>query len=87
MEEQEEKEGCEYDELRCESITPIEIEMTQNEALRQHTIVIEFLHRGCIVRVGCKSIAFESNNEAIRKIQQYASDPIGMQKTWKDILN
>jgi hypothetical protein len=83
MEEQEEKEEQEG----CESITPIEIEMTQNEALRQHHIVIEFLHRGCIVRVGCKSIAFESNNEAIRKIQQYASDPIGMQKTWKDILN
>lgn len=74
-------------ESKVVEIRQVEIEMTQNQALRQHHIVIEFLHRGCIVRVGCKSIAFESNNEAIRKIQQYASDPIGMEKIWKDILN
>ena len=69
-------------ELVCE-----EIEMTQNETLRQHSISIDFLHRGCIVRIGCKHIAFESPNDAIKEIQEYIADPIGMQNKWKGILN
>jgi len=84
---EEEKEGCEYGELKCETMTPIGIEMTPNEALMLYSISIDFLNRGCIVRIGCKHIAFESPNYALKEIQEYIADPIGMQRKWKDILN
>lgn len=53
----------------------------------RYNISIEFLHKGCIVSVGCKRIAFSDNNTAIKAIQQYSDDPIGMQETWEKVLN
>jgi hypothetical protein len=79
-------EETEQDELRNEEIQPIEIRMTGPETLRQYPLLIDFLHRGCIIRIGCKQIAFESPNDAIKEIQEYIADPIGMKKKWEDVL-
>jgi hypothetical protein len=58
--------------------------MTQDE-IRQpkiHDIEIEFFDRGCVVRVGCKSFAFESVEEAMAELAAYTKDPIGVGKKY-----
>jgi hypothetical protein len=58
------------------------------ELLREYEISIRFLHRGCIVRVGCKEIAFTDITEAMAKINEYvAGDTWEIQKQWRDILS
>ena len=58
--------------------------MTQDE-IRQpkiHEVGITFLDRGCVVRVGCKSFAFKSVEEAIAELTAYIKDPIGVGKKY-----
>ena len=58
--------------------------MTQDE-IRQpkiHDIEIKFFDRGCVVRVGCKSFAFKSVEEAIAELTAYIKDPIGVGKKY-----
>jgi hypothetical protein len=74
------------EETEQDALVPTEIKLTGPEILRQYPLSIDFLHRGCIIRIGCKHIAFESPNDAIKEIQEYIADPIGMQNKWKDIL-
>jgi hypothetical protein len=64
-------------------------EGSSNDAL--HTlklfeIFIRFLDRGCLVRVGCKEIAFESNEEAMAAIHQYVAFPVEEHKRWRSML-
>jgi hypothetical protein len=54
--------------------------------LEDYDITINFLSRGCIVRVGCKSIAFEDNNEMAAALVEYVNDPIKISKKWREIL-
>jgi hypothetical protein len=57
------------------------------ELLREYEIGIRFLHRGCIVRVGCKEIAFTDITEAMAKINEYvAGDTYEIQKQWRKLL-
>lgn len=48
---------------------PKEWRPSNNEVLGQHDIIIQFLSRGCVIRVGCKSIAFEDVHQAMRKLE------------------
>jgi len=57
------------------------------EALREYELGIKFLHRGCIVRVGCKEIAFESVENAMKAINDYVANPWEEQQKWLKILN
>jgi hypothetical protein len=43
--------------------------------LREYEINIRFLSLGCIVRVGCKEIAFTSIDEAIQEVNDYVANP------------
>jgi hypothetical protein len=43
--------------------------------LRDHEINIRFLSLGCIVRVGCKEIAFTSIQEAMQEVNEYIANP------------
>jgi hypothetical protein len=43
-----------------------------------YEIQINFLDRGCVVRVGCKSFAFESVEKAMAEVMEYVKDPIGV---------
>jgi hypothetical protein len=46
--------------------------------LKSHSVEINFFDRGCVVRVGCKSFAFESTEEAMAELQEYVKKPIEM---------
>jgi hypothetical protein len=70
-----------------EPIAPVEYTPTKQEALRQYEIRIEFLSRGCIVRVGCKSVPFESVEAAMKCLNEYVTDPITKEREWVKILN
>ena len=64
-----------------------EYKPSKTEALREYEISIRFLSRGCVVRVGCKEIAFSSNEEAITELGKYFNDPYETQKEWRRILD
>jgi hypothetical protein len=66
---------------------PNEWRPTRNEALREWEINIKFLNRGCIVRVGCKEIAFEDYTNAMAAINAYVANPWEEQKKWRQILD
>ena len=58
------------------------------EVLQEYEINIRFLSRGCVVRVGCKSIAFTDINEAMAEINEYVSgDTYEVQKKWRKLLD
>jgi len=60
---------------------------SNQEALREYEIRIQFLHRGCIVHVGCKSIAFESIESAMVEVNDYVNNTWEIQKKWRKILS
>ena len=60
---------------------------TTKEALREYEIRIKFLHRGCLVSVGCKDIAFENPMDAMEAINAYVANPWEEQKKWRKILD
>jgi hypothetical protein len=60
---------------------------SKTEALREYEINIRFLNRGCVVRVGCKEIAFSNNEEAISELSKYFTTPYETQKAWLQILD
>ena len=51
--------------------------MTREEIsfLKSHSVEINFFDRGCVVRVGCKSFAFESIEKAMAELQEYFKRP------------
>jgi hypothetical protein len=56
------------------------------QVLREYDINISFLDRGCIVKVGCKSIAFMSVESAMEAINDYVADPYEQQTQWIEAL-
>jgi hypothetical protein len=59
---------------------------SQAQVLREYDINISFLDRGCIVKVGCKSIAFLSAESAMEAINDYIANPYEQQKQWRVAL-
>ena len=57
------------------------------EVLREYEIKIQFLNRGCIIHVGCKSIAFESIETAMKELNEYVSNTWEVQKKWRNLLD
>jgi len=66
---------------------PKEWRPSNNEALREFEINIRFLSRGCVVRVGCKEIAFEDHTNAMAAINNYVANPWDEQQKWRKILD
>jgi hypothetical protein len=62
--------------------------MTQDEIrqLKGCDIEIRFFDRGCLVRIGCKSFAFESVEEAMVEIMAYTKDPIEFSKKYAPVV-
>ena len=54
----------------------------QINQLKNWNIEIIFFNRGCVVKVGCKSFAFESIGQAMAEIVAYTNDPIGVGKKY-----
>jgi hypothetical protein len=46
--------------------------------MKNWNVEISFFDRGCLVRVGCKSFAFESIEQAMAELTAYTKDPIGV---------
>jgi len=67
---------------------PQEYRPSKSEMLRDYEINIQFLNRGCVVRVGCKSIAFTDINEAMAEINEYVTgDTYEVQKKWQKLFD
>jgi hypothetical protein len=61
--------GTSLDEACKEYIRP------RMDYLRDYEINIRFLSVGCVVRVGCKEIAFTSIEEAMEEVNAYVANP------------
>lgn len=57
------------------------------EILKEYTIEIKFLSIGCIVRVGCREIAFENIEEAMEEIKNYVKNPNEERRKWNKKFN
>jgi spore coat polysaccharide biosynthesis protein SpsF (cytidylyltransferase family) len=60
---------------------------SKQEALSRYEINIQFMSRGCVIRVGCKTIPFSSTEEAITELQKYFENPYDIQKQWENQLS
>ena len=58
----------------------------REELLREYEIKLQFLSRGCIVHVGCKSIAFETIESAMKEVNDYVNNTWEVQKKWRKLL-
>lgn len=67
--------------------SPKGYEPTNQQLLQQHEIRIQFLSRGCIVYVGCKSIAFESIEAAMKELNYYITNTGESQKAWNIVFD
>lgn len=56
--------------------TCVENKPSRLRLLRSNTIQIEFLESGCIVRIGCKSVAFTTIDEAWDALGDYISNTV-----------
>ena len=80
-----ERTSMDQQEKVCE---PKEWRPSNQEALQEHEINLRFLSRGCVVRVGCKEIAFEDVNKAMAEINEYVTgDTYEVHKKWRKLLN
>lgn len=68
--------------------TPMEKEYTPppQEALKEYEVQITFLSIGCVIRVGCKSIPFQSVEEAMNEFNRYVKDPWNVRAEWNKKL-
>lgn len=60
---------------------------TNQQVLQEYELNIQFLSRGCVVRVGCKTIAFESVESAMKEINEYVNNTYETQKKWRKLLD
>jgi hypothetical protein len=66
---------------------PKEYIPSKQEALSRYEINIQFMSRGCVIRVGCKTIPFSSTEEAIAELQKYFEYPYDTQERWSKQLS
>lgn len=59
---------------------------SKKELLKNYQVNIEFLSVGCIIRVGCESIAFESLEDAMAELHRYVDNPEESIAKWRKLL-
>ncbi len=64
----------------------VEYPRSKNEILRDYEITIKFLNRGCVIRVGCKEIAFEDVDNAMNELMEYIKNPLNITDKWISIF-
>lgn len=67
--------------------SPEEYKPTNQQLLQQHEIRLQFLSRGCIVHIGCKSIAFESVESAMKELNYYVTNTFESEKAWRIVFD
>lgn len=55
--------------------------------LTEYEIHIKFLNRGCVVSVGCKSIAFDCVDEMLTNLVEYVRNHEASYKKWTELFN
>ena len=70
-----------------EEIGPKEWKEPRNETLKNWEINIKFFSVGCVVNVGCKSIAFESIDKMMKELQSYVEHPYETREKWEKIIH
>ena len=65
---------------------PQEYIPSRTELLQRHEIVIQFMSIGCVIRIGCKSIPFESVDEAMKELNEYVNNPHKSTKKWEKVF-
>ena len=65
---------------------PQEYIPSRSELLQRHEIVIQFMSVGCLIRIGCKSIPFESVEEAMKELNEYVNNPHKSTKKWEKVF-
>lgn len=65
---------------------PQECKPSKQQILSQYPIKIEFMSRGCVIHLGCKSIPFSSTEEAIIELKKYFDNPYEIQEFWRNQL-
>jgi hypothetical protein len=66
---------------------PDEYRPSKQECLSQYELNISFMSKGCVVRVGCKSIAFSDTDHALAELQKYFDKPYETQEEWRKLLS
>jgi len=61
--------------------------LTDQQVLREYEIRIQFLDLGCIVHIGCKSIAFDDPYKAIEEVKAYILNPKEVAPKWRAHFN
>ena len=64
-----------------------EYKPTNQQVLQEYELRLQFLSRGCIVHVGCKTIAFESVESAMKEVNEYVNNTYEVQKKWRKLLD
>ena len=77
----------EQNQIREELDVPKEYRPSKQQSLSQYEINIQFMSRGCVIRVGCKTIPFSSTEEAITELQKYFENPHDIQIQWSNQLS
>lgn len=60
---------------------------TADQLRQQYEVTIQFFTSGCVVRVGCKSIAFTDPLAAMAELTDYVKDPAASYKKWSKALD
>ena len=76
--------GNDYDLERIPE--PQEYIPSRTELLQRHEIVIQFMSVGCVIRIGCKSIPFESVDQAMKELNEYVNNPRKSTKKWEKVF-
>ena len=50
--------------------------------LQEYEVRIKFMARGCVIKVGCKEIPFESVEVAMAALNEYVKNPVESQEYW-----
>jgi hypothetical protein len=73
--------------LHEEPIPTKEYRPTNAQVLQEYEIRLQFLSLGCVVHVGCKSIAFETIESAMKEVNEYVNNTYETQKKWRKLLD
>ena len=60
---------------------------SNQQLLQEYEIRLQFLSLGCVIHVGCKSIAFETIESAMVELNEYVNNTYETQKKWRKILS
>jgi hypothetical protein len=69
-----------------ERSVPKEYERTPGDILKENEVNIRVLDSGVLIRVGCKSIAFNSLEDALVHVNLYFKDPVTSYKKWTKLF-